>query len=297
MTTTTTTTTTATTAAMTGTSRAPDGAGPATSTSAHESAGPPVLGDVHSFPSNAELSRTLIEPGGVATLSTLTRSGHPYASIAPYSALPDGTPLICVSSLAEHTQNLRRDPRASVLVETSAAPGVDPLSLARVTAVGSFVPVDPTDADIEAHLAVHPFARHYVHFSDFSWWRLDIANLRYVGGFGAMGWATGDDYRAATADPVIAHAAPMIEHLDADHADACVSIVRHLAGVDAATSAPVSSIDRYGMSFDARREAEDGRIIDIALARVAFPEPLTSPDQVRQASVDLVRRAGAEAAS
>jgi hypothetical protein len=96
--------------------------------SPHESAGPPITGDVDSFPSHAELSRTLIEPGGIATLSTLTQSGHPYASVAPYSAVTSGAPLICVSSLAEHTQNLRRDPRASVLIDAPFEPEVDPLS-------------------------------------------------------------------------------------------------------------------------------------------------------------------------
>lgn len=258
---------------------------------AHETAGPPVLGDVDSFASHAELARTLIEPGAMATLSTLTRTGHPYGSSAPYSAFTDGAPLICVSSMAEHTQYLFGDPRASVLVESSAGPGIDPLSVARVTILGAFVPTEPSDAEIDAHLDLHPFTRQYVHFADFSWWRLEILNLRYVGGFGVMGWSSGDEYAEATADPIIPFAPPMIEHLDADHAEACVSIVRHLAGVTGTASAPVSSIDRYGMTFDAHG-ADDQYL---ATARVAFPAPLVSPDQVRAASVDLVRRAAAAA--
>lgn len=123
-----------------------------------------------------------------------------------------------MSSLAEHTQNLRRDPRSSVLVEAPSDPDVDPLSLARVTVLGAFMPTEPSDSEIEAHLELHPFARHYVGFADFSWWRLDVLNLRYVGGFGAMGWATSSAYAKAIADPVLPHAVPMIEHLDADHA-------------------------------------------------------------------------------
>ena len=259
----------------------------------HRSAGPPIVGDLATFPSYAELSRTLIEPGGIATLSTLTDSGHPYTSIAPFSAFTAGAPLVCVSSFAEHTRNLQGDPRASVLIEAPSAPGIDPLSLARVTAIGSFMPVDPTEDEIEAHLDLHPFARHYVEFPDFSWWRLGVATLRYVGGFGVMGWATGRSYANAVADPVLPHAGPMIEHLDADHAEACVSIVQQLAGVRDAVRAPVSSIDRYGMTFDAYRS--DGS--HLATARVAFAEPLKAPDSVRAASVALVRRATAAQSS
>ena len=255
----------------------------------HENAGPPIFGDLATFPSYAELSRTLVEPGGIATLSTLTETGHPYTSIAPYSAPATGAPLICVSSLAEHTRNLQGDPRASMLIEAPSVPGIDPLSLERVTAIGSFMPADPTDQEIEAHLDLHPFARHYVGFPDFSWWLLGVANLRYVGGFGVMGWAAGRDYANAGPDPVLPHARPMIEHLNADHAEACVRIVRKLAGVPDAVRAPVSSIDRYGMTFDAYGSDGD----HLATARVAFPEPLGDPDSVRAASVDLARRATA----
>jgi putative heme iron utilization protein len=262
---------------------------PAPAANAHETAGPPVVGDLDSFPSYAELSRTLIEPGGIATLSTLTPSGYPYASIAPYSALTNGAPLICVSSLAEHTQNLRLDPRASVLIKAPSNPGLDPLSQARVTVLGAFIPADPSNAEIEAHLELHPFARHYVGFADFSWWRLDASELRYVGGFGAMGWATGQAYSEAVPDPVLPHAAPMIEHLNADHAEACLSIVRHLTGVPEARRAPVSSIDRYGMTIDAYGAGDDY----LAIARTAFPAPLASADEVRGASVELVRKASA----
>lgn len=256
--------------------------------SPHETSGPPIAGDAHSFPSHAELARTLIGAGGVATLSTLTESGHPYTSIAPHSVLADGSPLICVSDLAEHTQNLRRDPRASLLADESAPTDVDPLSLARVTLIGAFVPHQPTAEQIDAHLAVHPFARHYIDFDDFSWWRFEALNLRYVGGFGFMGWATAQEYAEATADPVIPHSQPMIEHLNADHADSCTLIASQLAGVDAAESATVTSVDRYGMTFDAF--AADGHA-PLAVARVAFPQTLTSPDQVRTASIELVHRA------
>ncbi|MEL6894003.1 MAG: DUF2470 domain-containing protein [Actinomycetota bacterium] len=263
------------------------------SADAHETSGPPVLGDIGSFPSHAELARTLIEPGGMATLATLATSGHPYASIAPYSALVDGAPLICVSSLAEHTQYLRSDPRASVLVEATPAPGVDPLSEARVTMIGSFVPVDPTAEEIDRHLELHPFARNYVHFADFSWWRLEIANLRYVGGFGVMGWSTAEEYSTATADPIIPHATPMIDHLDADHGDACLDIVRHLAHVADAQSVSVSAIDRYGITFDARTTGD----AETTVARVAFADVLERPDDVRAASVELVHRARHAAAN
>jgi heme iron utilization protein len=260
---------------------------PTPDVSAHLAAGPPLVGDVSTLPSHGELSRTLLEPGAMAALATITSSGHPYTSLVPTSTRPGSEPIICISALAEHTQNLRRDRRASLLVAQDVPDGADPLAYARVTLVGTFEPYAPSDADLEHHLAVHEHADDYIGFEDFSWWRFATLSVRYVGGFGFMGWASGDDLHRATADPVIPHATPMIEHLNDDHADACVEIVRHLGGVPDAVAAVVTGVDRYGLTFDAH--ATPGVVV--AISRVGFAEPVTSPADVRAASVELVRRA------
>lgn len=260
---------------------------PTPDVSAHLAAGPRLVGDVSTLPSHGELARTLLEPGAMASLATLTASGHPYTSLVSTSTRPGSEPVVCISALAEHTQNLHHDRRASLLVAQDVPDGVDPLAYARVTLVGAFEPYEPSDADVEHHLAVHQHADDYIGFEDFSWWRFATLNIRYVGGFGFMGWASADDLLHATADPVIPHAAPMIEHLNDDHTDACVEIVRHLGGVPDAVAAVVTGVDRYGLTFDAHETPG----LVAAISRVGFGEPLTSPAEVRAASVDLVRRA------
>lgn len=255
---------------------------------AHETSGPPVLGDVDSFPSYAELARTLVEGGAVAAVATLTGDGFPYTSTVPISIDVDGAPVICVSELAEHTRNLRQSGRASVLVQQRPDGDADPLALARVTFVGSFVEFTPTPEQRDRHLAAHPHAAHYVDFADFGWWRFASDTLRYVGGFGVMGWADGTDYAGSAPDPVVPAAPSMIRHLNDDHADACLDIARRLGGAGVATRATVTAVDRHGITFDVHGEFAGHRS---AVSRVAFPAPLAGPDDVRSASVDLVRRA------
>lgn len=279
-------------------------------TSVHLAAGPRVVGDLASFPSHAELARTLVEPRGIATLATLTPTGHPYTSVTPISTVPGGSPTFCISALAEHTQNLRRDRRASLLVCSPVPAGADPLACPRVTLIGAAEHHEPGDHEIEHHLSVHPHAADYVGMPDFSWWHLVVRDVRYVGGFGVMGWAGAAEFAAAPPDPVIPVADPMIDHLNDDHADACVDIVRGLAGVDRALSATVTGLDRYGITFDvveavgsepptdrAGLAVESGIAAGTAatvVARVAFPEPLRSPSDVRSATVALVGRARAD---
>src|SRR5437762_3355741 len=83
-------------------------------------AGPGSPSDAPSVPEPpyAERARTLVHLGRAGTLATLSRRhvGHPFASIMPYAVDERGNPLLLISTMAMHTQNLQGDARASLLV-------------------------------------------------------------------------------------------------------------------------------------------------------------------------------------
>ncbi|MEM9745366.1 MAG: DUF2470 domain-containing protein [Actinomycetota bacterium] len=260
-----------------------------TDDTAHTSEGLPIVGDLDSFPSHAELARTVLHGGAVASLATLTIDGHPYSSTVAFSTDDTGAPILCVSEFAEHARNLGRDPRASLLAHQRVDSAVDPLTLARATVIGRFTPVEPDDEMVGRHVESHHHTSAIVGRDDVAWLRMDVSHVRYFGGFGVIGWASADDVAAARPDPVIPVSGPMIEHLNDDHADACLEIARHLAGLDDAECALVTSLDRHGMTLSVRRS--DG---PDTVARVRFTDsPLDDPDAVRAATVELARRARA----
>ncbi|AEA58920.1 HugZ family protein [Burkholderia gladioli] len=161
----------------------------------------------------AELPIHLLHRRQVATLATHARepAGFPYPSAVPYATDARHRPVILVSALAEHTRNLDADPRAGFLVadeappvataplapaDTSAheatndvaAPAATVLEAQRMTLLGRF-----TAAGDDAHLAAryqryHPDAARYLALGDFSLRVLEIERLRFIGGFGRMGW-------------------------------------------------------------------------------------------------------------
>ncbi|MEM8620110.1 MAG: DUF2470 domain-containing protein [Actinomycetota bacterium] len=265
----------------------------------HVEAMPMIVGDRHSFPSHAELARTLIGPGALASVATVTESGHPYTSIVPISTVDAGAPVVCVSQLAEHTINLRRDPRASVLVHAAHDALRDPLALPRITLVGSFVPFDPDADTVATHTALHPHSRAYLDFPDFEWWRFELLHARFVGGFGVMGWVSAEEYAAAQPDPVIPAAQPVIDYLNGDHSDACLEIVRHLGGCPNAPTATVTGLDRYGVTLEVRDYVDPTYSITTvsAISRVAFDPVVGRPEDVRAATVALAARAREVAAT
>jgi putative heme iron utilization protein len=120
----------------------------------------------------------------------------------PYALDLSGRPLFLISSMAVHTQNLMADRRASLLVTEPDVTG-DPLAAPRVTLMGEVVPVPAAElAAVRAtYLAAHPHAASWVDFGDFTFHRLEVRDVYFVGGFGAMGWATAAEYLAARPDP------------------------------------------------------------------------------------------------
>jgi len=238
-------------------------------------------------PSYAERARTLVHVGRAGTLATLSRRrpGHPFASVMPYAQDTRGRPIFLISAMAMHTQNLEGDPRASLLV---VQPGHtdDPLAWARVTLMGTAGPLsEPDSTEARAlYLERHSKAAAWVDFGDFRFWRLDVSEVYFVGGFAAMDWVDADQYGAARPDPLADAAADIIEHMNRDHADALVTLARAFARAEA-EEARMISVDRLGLRLELR--SGDRRWA----ARIAFPREIASAEDSRAVLIDMVRQA------
>jgi hypothetical protein len=235
--------------------------------------------------SAAEQARTIAAATNAATLATLTADGDPWASFVAYGLL-GGMPVLCVSNLAEHGRNLAGDPRASLSI-VAASGDTDPLAGSRITLAGVVAQPTPTEADEAraAYLNAVPAARYYLDFSDFTLWVLRVQRVRWVGGYGRMDSATGDQYAAASPDPVAPASARALAHLNADHADALAAMARAFGGYPDTDTAVCTGVDRYGL--DLRVHTPRG----VAYARVGFPVRLDSADQLRSAAAELARAA------
>ena len=254
-------------------------------------AGPPRADDAPAVPEPtfAERARTLAYLGRTGTLATLSRRhpGHPFASVMPYAPDDAGRPLFLISSMAMHTQNLEADPRASLLVTQPDWTG-DPLAAGRLTLMGEARRVPDADAASarDRYLARHERARYWADFEDFGLWRLEIADLYFVGGFAAMDWVTAADYAAARPDPLADAAAGIVEHMNRDHADALVAYARHFGG-EPADEATMVAVDRLGFKLRLRSGQR------LSSARIAFPREVTTAAQGREVLIAMLQQARA----
>lgn len=240
-------------------------------------------------PTHAERARTLVENSAQGSLATITKrpEGYPFGSVVSYAVDDRGRPLFALSDLAEHSKNLARDARASLLVSESGAAG-DPLAAGRVTLVGptARLPEGDRAAARERYLAAHPHA-YYVDFDDFALYRLDVEAVRYVGGFGVMSWVEAERYAQAQPDPVQPSARYAIDHMNSDHADAVRLYAEVLAGLGPVREATIINLDRYG--FDVSAKLDEGS----RTVRVVFGHRLDEPGEVRPEMIRLLDEARA----
>jgi putative heme iron utilization protein len=224
-----------------------------------------------------------------ATLSTLAAEhdveGWPFGSLAPYALRADGTPIVYLSEIAQHTKNLRRDPRVSLFVRDPHATG-DAQASWRITVLArARALAEPDDLLEEVHARYRervPAAPSYRATHDFTFFALEPVRVRAIGGFGAIRWLEPD---AILRDPLgggLREAAPrIVAHMNADHEDALRAIVASRSGV-APARARMTAVDRAGfrvrtgapddlhhVSFGREIEAREAREVFVALAREA----------------------------
>jgi heme iron utilization protein len=238
-------------------------------------------------PSFAERARTLMHSGRIGSLSTISRKqpGFPFGSLMPYGLDSQGRPIFLISTMAMHTQNLQADPRASLFVTEPDASG-DALGSSRVTLIGSAsrVPEPELAAVRTIYLSGYPDSKYWVDFEDFFFYRMDVIDVYYVGGFGVMGWVAASDYSQAQPDPLAGHKNDIMQHMNADHKDALILIAKRFAGIEA-QQAEMIAVDR--LSFHLRLKTQDG----MKGTRIAFLKEVSDTSQTREVFVDMVKQA------
>ena len=239
-------------------------------------------------PTHAERARTLVARISTGTLCTLALEpqGYPYGSFVT-AAFDHGDPIFLISRLAEHTKNLERDPRASLLVAEDAA--ADPLANGRVTMLGPCMPVEGDAGSARAaFFAAHPNSTYYADFRDFAFWTLHVESVRYIGGYGRMSWIGKADWHAAEPDPLAPSAAGIIAHMNGDHTDAMVLYCKAFSKATEVTSASMTGVDKYGFEMSAMTPQGPRPV------RLAFAKPVSTPEEVRATLISMVKDARAK---
>ncbi len=215
-----------------------------------------------------------------ATVSTLGEGGTPYASVVHYACDQQGSPWFLFSDLAVHSRYLRQDPRASLLVWDS---GPDLMECSRAAFMGEIRREEPDPALEGRLMCLLPSAEVYLDMPDFHFYRLEIRRIRWIGGFGEMGWITAEGSVLLEDNPrdLALEEAAAVAHMNADHVEALRHYWQLFSGEDPGEGVRLLALDSEGGDL----EWENRRL------RFDFPEPVKNPRGWRETLATLAHRA------
>lgn len=232
------------------------------------------------------LCRRIVRGSDRAALATSADTGKggdggpwPYASLVLVACDCDASPFLLISDLADHTKNLRADPRVSLLYDGTA--GLDePLTGPRVTLQGQAEPVEDPRM-LERYLRRHPSAERYAGFGDFHLFRIQPERAHLVAGFGRIEWLEASDVvLQSEVCRVLAEAeSDILGYWNEAHSDLFDVYARGL-------------LRQRGKGWHAVGVDPDGIDIrrDGTLARIDFRSPVTTAEE---ALAELRQRVGA----
>jgi heme iron utilization protein len=235
----------------------------------------------------ARTARSLLRRSRQGALATLmTGSGDPYCSLVNVASHPDGSPILLISRLALHTQNILGDGRVSLMLDERAAG--DPLEGSRIMLAGRAEEAAGDQLPIlrRRYLSAHPSAEVFVNFKDFAFFRIRPTAAHLVAGFGRIVDLAPDRFLTDITDAAALLEAEQgaVEHMNADHSDAIQLYATKLLGA-APAEWRCTGCDPDGIDMQAGMTA----------LRLDFPRRIVTPAALRQVLKELADQGRAAA--
>ncbi|HYH20319.1 MAG TPA: pyridoxamine 5'-phosphate oxidase family protein [Azospirillum sp.] len=239
-----------------------------------------------------DLGRRILRATDRAILASAQHDsgGWPYPSLVLAAADLDGTPILFISTLADHTRNIAAEARVGLLFSGPCPPDTpldaNPLSGPRVSLLGRAVRSEEPRHRAR-FLARHPASAVYKGFADFAVYTVRVERAHVVTGlatgFARSVWVDGADLLLDRVPPALAEGeAELVEALNRDHGDALQ------AAAPAADGGPwtVTGADPEGCDLrsggavariDFNHRVDDVEGVRAALARRLAPSGVAAP--------------------
>lgn len=220
-------------------------------------------------------SRKLIRENNFGILSTISVDveAYPFGSFTPYCLSDKLEPLFLLSNIAQHSKNIRENPKVSLTVFNPNSEDIQ--NSPRLTYIGDMKMIENDDYN-ERYLRYFPASKSYFEFHDFKLYRIELKRIRYIGGFGSIFWVEKEDYFQE--NQLAGVEKRIITHMNEDHQDSIIKYCRVFKKYNA-DSPKIAGIDPEG--FD---------VVDAnKYFRFLFDEPVNDANKAREVLVKMAR--------
>ena len=214
-------------------------------------------------------------------LSTLSKkhNDYPFGSFVTYVTAGSRTAYLYLSDLAEHTKNLRHKSEACLTI-FKLNPKGDKQNSERLALMGDLVPID--DSEFEScknrFYQILPDSKVYAKMHDFNFYKIQIKNIRWIGGFGKIAWLDNKDWQD-NFPKWHSSEKNIIDHMNDDHNDTIISALKGQHDVaDNSAKMALLTIDGYYLTSKS------------GLYFIKFPYVCDNAKKYKEALIELAKK-------
>ena len=164
-------------------------------------------------------------------LSTVSKKyeGYPFGSFVTFISGADRSLIFYASDIAQHTINLKNNSKACITL-FNLSEG-DKQDSARLSLIGDVKKIDKDVEEISRQfIEFFPESSQYSYMHDFNFYKLNISQVRWIGGFGKIAWLSSTNWNPI--EPKwLKKEHSMIEHMNEDHSNSIVSTLNAKLGI------------------------------------------------------------------
>lgn len=245
---------------------------------------------------------TFLETSHSIMLATTSLEGDPNASYAPFIIDEEKNFYIYISNVSTHTQNIIQTKKASILVIEDEAKSSQIFARRRLSfeCIASKITEETADWDILVNAFSKKFGAIIEHFkgmADFILIKLKPNKGRFVIGFGMaydilpsnlnqLVAVSGTGHQTKVASAVLSEAAinSAIEHINNEHADSVLSILRVYGGVSECSNAKIVSMTDKDFQVNTLQNGMNKTFI------IPFPKKLQTTGDLHTVFVEMSKK-------
>ena len=164
-------------------------------------------------------------------LSTVSKKyeGYPFGSFVTFISGADRSIIFYASDIAQHTINLKNNSKACITL-FNLSEG-DRQDSARLSLIGDVKKIDKDVEEISRQfIEFFPESSQYSNMHDFNFYKLNISQVRWIGGFGKIAWLSSTNWNP-TKPKWLKQENSMVKHMNEDHSNSIVSTLNAKLGI------------------------------------------------------------------
>ena len=164
-------------------------------------------------------------------LSTVSKKyeGYPFGSFVTFISGADRSIIFYASDIAQHTINLKNNSKACITL-FNLSEG-DKQDSARLSLLGDVKKIEEDIDEISRQfIEFFPESSQYSNMHDFNFYKLNISQVRWIGGFGKIAWLSSTNWNP-TKPKWLKQENSMVKHMNEDHSNSIISTLNAKLGI------------------------------------------------------------------